>query len=98
MGSILIIAALVLIILFAIKSVIHRIRHGSACCGERDAPQKKIKVKDKNVGFCAGMIFLFINYIVKELKLSFNSIVKRILFNVVLIIDLFKKRYIRLTL
>ena len=48
MGSILIIAALVLIILFAIKSVIHRIRHGSACCGERDAPQKKIKVKDKN--------------------------------------------------
>ena len=48
MGSILIIAALVLIILFAIKSVIHRIRHGSACCGERDAPQKKVKVKDKN--------------------------------------------------
>ena len=37
MGSSLIIAALVLIILFAIKSVIHRIRHGSACCGERDA-------------------------------------------------------------
>lgn len=48
MGSILIIAALVVIILFAIKSVIHRIRHGSACCGERDAPQKKVKVKDKN--------------------------------------------------
>ena len=48
MGSILIIAILVVIILFAIKSVIHRIRHGSACCGERDAPQKKIKVKDKN--------------------------------------------------
>jgi len=48
MGSILIIVALVLIILFAIKSVIHRIRHGSACCGERDAPQKKVKVKDKN--------------------------------------------------
>ena len=48
MGSILIIAILVVIILFAIKSVIHRIRHGSACCGERDAPQKKVKVKDKN--------------------------------------------------
>ena len=48
MGSILIIAVLVVIILFAVKSVIHRIRHGSACCGERDAPQKKIKVKDKN--------------------------------------------------
>ena len=48
MGSILIIAGLAVIILFAIKSVIHRIRHGSACCGERDAPQKKIKIKDKN--------------------------------------------------
>jgi copper chaperone CopZ len=48
MGSIIIIAILVVIILFAIKSVVHRIRHGSACCGERDAPQKKVKVKDKN--------------------------------------------------
>ena len=48
MGSILIIVILVVIILFAIKSVIHRIRHGSACCGERDAPQKKVNVKDKN--------------------------------------------------
>lgn len=48
MGSILIIAVLIVIIFFAIKSVIHRIRHGSACCGERNAPQKKVKVKDKN--------------------------------------------------
>jgi len=48
MGSVIIISILVVIILIAIKSVIHRIRHGSACCGERDAPQKKVKVKDKN--------------------------------------------------
>ena len=48
MESFLIIAGLAVIILFAIRSVIHRIRHGSACCGERDAPQKKVKVKDKN--------------------------------------------------
>ena len=37
-----------MIIAFAVKSVIHRIRHGSSCCGERDAAEKKVKVQDKN--------------------------------------------------
>ncbi len=48
MGTLFVIAVLLVIAIFAVKSVIHRIRHGSACCGERDAPEKKIQPSDKN--------------------------------------------------
>lgn len=48
MGTVIIIIILLLVAAFAVKSIIHRIRHGSACCGERDAPEKKIQPKDKN--------------------------------------------------
>ncbi|MCR4741952.1 MAG: cation transporter [Treponema sp.] len=49
MSSTLIISLILLIIIaIAVKSVIHRIRHGSACCGQRDAAPKKVKVSDKN--------------------------------------------------
>ena len=48
MGTIFVIAILLAIVAFSIKSLIHRIRHGSACCGERDAPEKKIQPSDKD--------------------------------------------------
>lgn len=48
MGTIIIIIILLAIVTFAVKSIIHRIRYGSACCGERDAPEKKIRPADKN--------------------------------------------------
>ena len=48
MGTIFVIAILLVICVLAVKSVIHRIRHGSACCGERDAPEKKIQPADKD--------------------------------------------------
>ena len=48
MGTIVIIFILLLIVALAVKSIIHRIRHGSACCGERDAPEKKIHPADKD--------------------------------------------------
>jgi copper chaperone CopZ len=48
MGTIIVILLLVIVILIAVKSTLKRIIHGSACCGERDAPGKKIKVSDKN--------------------------------------------------
>lgn len=47
-GTIIISVILLVIAALAVKSVIHRIRHGSSCCGERDAPEKKIQPKDKN--------------------------------------------------
>ena len=48
MGTIIIVLILLVIILTAIKATLKRILHGSACCGERDAPEKKVKVQDKN--------------------------------------------------
>ena len=48
MGTIITLLILLIITLVAVKSTINRILHGSACCGERDAPEKKIKVQDKN--------------------------------------------------
>ncbi|MCR4940432.1 MAG: heavy-metal-associated domain-containing protein [Treponemataceae bacterium] len=47
-STIIISAILLLIIFFAIRSAVNRARHGSACCGTRDAPEKKVKVNDKN--------------------------------------------------
>ena len=48
MGTVIITLILIAIIIFAILSIIKRIKYGSACCGTHDAAPKKIRVKDKN--------------------------------------------------
>ena len=48
MGTEIITLILIAIIIFAILSIIKRIKYGSACCGTHDAAPKKIRVKDKN--------------------------------------------------
>lgn len=48
MSTLIICLILLVIIALAVKSIIHRIKHGSACCGERDSAPKKIKINDKN--------------------------------------------------
>ena len=48
MGNLLIIAALIVIVFFAVYGTVKRIRFGSSCCGEKDPPEKKVKVRDKN--------------------------------------------------
>lgn len=48
MSTLIICLILLVIIALAVKSIIHRIKHGSACCGERDAAPKKIIINDKN--------------------------------------------------
>ena len=48
MGTIIIVLILLVIVLTAVKATLKRILHGSACCGERDAPEKKIQPSDKN--------------------------------------------------
>ncbi|MBR2524163.1 MAG: cation transporter [Clostridiales bacterium] len=45
-GSIIVYVVLALIIAFAVWGTVKRIRHGSSCCGEREAAPKKIKVSD----------------------------------------------------
>ena len=48
MGTIFIILVIIVIVFFAIKGTVKRVRHGSACCGERDAAEKKIQPADKD--------------------------------------------------
>lgn len=39
---------LAVIIGFAVYGVVKRIRHGSSCCGEHEAPPKRIRAQDTN--------------------------------------------------
>lgn len=48
MGTVLLIAILILLCGFAIYSVVHKARYGGGCCGTHDAPEKKIKVEDRD--------------------------------------------------
>ena len=48
MGTVIVIVIIAAIVLLAIKGTVKRIRHGSACCGERDAAEKKIQPADKD--------------------------------------------------
>lgn len=48
MGNIIVYIILVAVIAIAVYGTVKRIRHGSSCCGEREAPPKKIRVSDRN--------------------------------------------------
>ncbi len=48
MGNTIVIIILVLIVVAAVYGTVHRIKYGSSCCGEHDAEDKKVRVKDKN--------------------------------------------------
>lgn len=48
MGNYVIIAVLLIIVALAVYGTVKRIRYGSACCGEREPGEKKVRVKDKN--------------------------------------------------
>lgn len=47
MGNVLAGAALVVVIVYAVYSIVQKIRHGSSCCGGHEPADKKIKVTDK---------------------------------------------------
>ena len=48
MGNVLAGAALVVVIVYAVYSIVQKIRNGSSCCGGHEPADKKIKVTDKN--------------------------------------------------
>ena len=48
MGTIIIGVILAVIVIFALRSAIHKAKYGGGCCGEREAAEKKVKVADKN--------------------------------------------------
>ena len=48
MGNTVVIIILLLIVAFAVYGTVRRIRFGSSCCGEHDAADKKVRVRDRN--------------------------------------------------
>lgn len=48
MGTIIIGVLLLAICVYAIYTTVHKARHGGGCCPERETPDQKVKVKDKN--------------------------------------------------
>ncbi|MBR6308865.1 MAG: cation transporter [Lachnospiraceae bacterium] len=48
MGNAAIIIILIAIVALAVYGTVRRIRYGSACCGEREPGEKKVRVKDKD--------------------------------------------------
>ena len=48
MGDTVVVIILLGIVALAVWGTVKRIRYGSACCGEKTPPPKKVKVKDRN--------------------------------------------------
>lgn len=48
MANVIIVLILVAAVGYGIYSFIHHLRHGGCCCGEHDAPAKKVRAADTN--------------------------------------------------
>lgn len=48
MENVIIVLILVAAVGYGIYSFIHHLRHGGGCCGEHDAPARKVKATDTN--------------------------------------------------
>ena len=48
MANVIIVLILVAAVGYGIYSFIHHLRHGGGCCGEHDAPVKKVRAADTN--------------------------------------------------
>ena len=48
MANVIIVLILVAAVGYGIYSFIHHLRHGGGCCGEHDAPARKVKPADTN--------------------------------------------------
>ena len=48
MANVIIVLILVVAVVYGIYNYIHHLRHGGGCCGEHDAPARKVKATDTN--------------------------------------------------
>ena len=48
MANVIIVLLLLAVVCYGIYSFVHHLRHGGGCCGEHEAPPKKIKAADAN--------------------------------------------------
>ena len=48
MANVIIVLILVVAVVYGIYNYVHHLNHGGGCCGEHDAPAKKVKAADTN--------------------------------------------------
>ena len=48
MANVIIVLILVAAVVYGIYNYVHHLNHGGGCCGEHDAPAKKVKASDTN--------------------------------------------------
>lgn len=48
MANVIIVLILVVAIVYGIYNYVHHLNHGGGCCGEHDAPARKVKAADTN--------------------------------------------------
>ena len=48
MANIIIVLILVVAVVYGIYNYVHHLNHGGGCCGEHDAPARKVKAADTN--------------------------------------------------
>lgn len=58
MTSAVILVILAVICGYGVYSYVHHLRYGGGCCGKRDAPDKKVKVADKNKSHYPHTVYL----------------------------------------
>ncbi len=50
MANVIIVLILVVAVVYGIYNYVHHLNHGGGCCGEHDAPARKVKAADTNKG------------------------------------------------
>ena len=48
MANVIIVLILVVAVVYGISNYVHHLNHGGGCCGEHDAPARKVKAADTN--------------------------------------------------
>lgn len=48
MANVIIVLILVVAVVYGIYNYVHHLNHGGGCCGEHDAPARKVKAADTN--------------------------------------------------
>lgn len=48
MANVIIVLILVVAVVYSIYNYVHHLNHGGGCCGEHDAPARKVKAADTN--------------------------------------------------
>ena len=61
MGNVIVVTALIVILAAAVYGTVRRIRFGSSCCGSKTPPEKKVKVRDKNIANYPYKYFLHVD-------------------------------------